>query len=150
MQLNFCGPSAYGILAFAESESAPPSFLWPANLDERRDIEAALWAGHSELVGAFGRWLAGLEKPPATTVLLGSAVRLNEKTARGAAQVLREMFGLAEPQHGSRPLCRIERNGRVRTFTSITAAAEASGVSRARITRCLGALAMRDRGLWLS
>ena len=149
MQLNHNGPSGYGILAFAESETASPHFIWAANLGQRRQIEALLWRSHGVLVGAFGGWLAGLAVPPATMVLLGGGVRLNERTAKPTAQLLRQAYGLAEPQQRLRSVCQVGQDGRVKIFASIAAAAQASGVSRPRIARCLEALTIRKRGLWI-
>jgi hypothetical protein len=149
MQWNHNGPSVYGVMAFAESANAGPRFVWAVNLNQQRQIEGLLWLAHCELAGAFGGWLAGLESPPATAVLLGGGVRLNQKTATGAAQLLRELHGLAEPHSGPRPVCQIAPDGRVRTFTSVAAASEANGVSRPRIARCLGTLAIRGSGLWI-
>ena len=40
MQLNFNGPSLYGVMAFAETENAAAALVWAANLDQRREIEA--------------------------------------------------------------------------------------------------------------
>ena len=36
MQMNFEGPSLYGVMAFAEIENAVPRFVWAINLDQRR------------------------------------------------------------------------------------------------------------------
>jgi hypothetical protein len=82
-------------------------------------------------------------------VLLGGGVRLSEKAAKPAAQLLRQAYGLAEPPHGLRPVCQVGQDGCVKTFASIAAAAQASGVSRPRIARCLEALTIRKRGLWI-
>lgn len=149
MQTEHNGPAVYGVLAFSENKHAPLAFIWAANLEERDEIEAALWVAHSQLVGAFGGWLAGLERRPYTRVLLGSVIRFNERTARSAAQALRRIFGLPEPKRGPRPVCQIGCDGHVRTFPTALAAGEANGVSRPRIARCLTALTMRRFGLWI-
>lgn len=150
MQLIHNGPSAYGVVAFAETANASPRFVWAVHLDARREVETLLWTAHSQLVGAFGAWLAGLEQPPVSDLLLGGGVLLNEKTARGAAGILRQGFGLPDlPRDHRRPVCRIERDGRLETFNSVASAAEANGVSRARIGRCLHALTIRHDGIWI-
>ena len=136
-------------MAFAETGTASPRFVWAVNLSQQRQIEALLWGSHCELVGAFGDWLAGLAAPPVTMILLGCGIRLSEKTAKPAARLLREVCGLAECQHCPRSVCQIGQDGHVTTFTSVAAAAEASGVSRPRIARCLETLTIRDRGLWI-
>jgi hypothetical protein len=147
MQVNFNGPSAYGIMAFAEAENAVPRFVRAANLDQQHQIEALLWNSHRRLVGAFGGWLAGLSTPPVTVVLLGNGVRLKADTAKCAARLLREVFGL--PTLRARgPVCQI-MDGQVEVYPTTAEAARRAGVARARIFRLLGALCVTERGLWI-
>jgi hypothetical protein len=147
MQLNYNGPSLYGVMAFAETENAGPRFVWAANLDQRREIEALLWRSHGELVGDFGGWLAALPMPPVTAVLLGGSVRLNAKIAKDAARSLREVCGLPALRDRG-PVCQIV-DGQVVVYPSTAEAARRNGVTRARIFRLLGALCVTRHGLWI-
>ena len=147
MQLNFNGPSLYGVMAFAETENARPRFVWAANLDQRREIEALLRLRTANLSGTSAVGWRGSRCRRSRLSCSAAAFDSTQRSPR-TRHGRSARFAVCLRLRGPEPVCQIA-DGQVVAYPSTAEAARRNGVTRARIFRLFGALCVTRHGLWI-